>query len=480
MPVAYEMKPLTSLVKAMLPSLGFFGGTWADCLKLPVGGALRKIRVQRADEAADFLNLRGVLVQRGEATVSVPPGQLHIAQSSDRPESNLKPQGISALGGIHSLREVGAWWEAEVNGGVESDRVLLFNRSDGWGIRGRTLRVTVETVERGEQILYDATSPEFLRQTIEVIEHFAGERLGERSVGSVASASKWRTDAVCAVVNALRLGARTPSADEWLSIAALLPTAQGKQVGQDLGGEDWFLLAYGLCAQVARNPNSRSGVHSYSKVLNSRARLRRLEVEFDDVTQLLGVERMHHVRHGLSFRGQLREQAPEIARLVTRLREDLELVGMQPLIAYGSLLGAVREGRLLEHDDDFDMFVTLEAGTFEEFEEAKSRLYRLLEGRGWVVSPVRKYQNAHLKRGGSGVALDLFAVWLEGESAWTHMENMNWRELPRFWFEQTEEIEVDGIRALAPTHAEEFLRERYGTGWNKPDKFHDWRWPLTS
>lgn len=480
MPRAADVRPGTTIARAMFPSLGFFGGTWADCLALPFDGTLTRLRVERASETPGFLNLRGILLRKNRRPAVTDDLDLIISQSSDRPESKLAPQGVTRLTGIHTLKEVGAWWQAESLDGVVTDQILIFNRSDGMGIRSRELRVTAWNSLGQETVLYDSTSPEHLRKTLRRTEHFVGGQISNATIDTVARARQWRSDTVGRIAELVRRGELRVSAHTWIALAALLPTKRGRHPGDDLEGSDWLVLAYGLCSQIQRDARSRSGVQAYARVLDSAARLDRLEVEFDRATTALGTPPMHHVRHGIEYRGQLRDRAPQIAKAVEKLSVDLASEGLVPLLAYGSLLGAIREEHLLDHDDDFDLFVTLGAGTEEEFHERRRALHCALEARGWTVEPNGKFKNAHIWNGEEGSKLDLFSVWDDGVSAWTHMEGMKWRSMPRNWFLKHSPIEVDGIRLEASDYASEFLAERYGQNWMTPDKYYDWRWPLSN
>jgi hypothetical protein len=478
MSLARNVKPGSAISRAMLPSLGFFGGTWADCLTLPYEACITRLRVERASDTPGFLNLRGILLRRNRKPASVNEDQLVISQSSDRPESKLEPQGVTKLTGIHSLKEVGAWWQVECLGGVLTDQILVFNRPDGMGIRSRDLRVTAWDDKGRKAILHDSTSREYFRGTLRQIEQFAGGQVCDAEVDSLAMARRWRSDLVGRIADLIRKGEIRVSASNWLALAALIPTKRGKGPGDDLEGADWLVLAFGLCAQLERDPRSRSGVQSYARVLNSAARLERLEVEFDRATAALGTREMHHVRHGIEVRGKLKSNIPQISKAAEKLAKDLGQDGLVPLLAYGSLLGAVREGHLLEHDDDFDIFVTLRADTIDEFNQLRLSMHKSLEARGWVVEPNGKFKNSHVWQLDGGAKLDLFAVWDDGNEAWTHMERMQWRSMPRAWFLDHEPIEVDGIRIEASRYARDFLAERYGPDWTTPDKYHDWRWPL--
>lgn len=465
-------------IASMLPSLGFFGGAWADCLQLPFDGKIASIEITRARPTPGFLNLRGVLLMMGGRIVPVPMSETRIEQSSSRSESGLSPQGLGELVGIHTDYEDRSWWRASVTEPVEVDTVVVFNRADGFGHRSRSLAIRAVDATGSSSLLYDAASTEHVRSTFATIERLAGRSLNPSHVSSVAQARKWRTDAVAAVCGALKGGAQVPSRQDWLYIAALLPSAPSHDLGMRLEGNDWFLLAYGLIAQVFRDPRSRSGFRSYGMVLDSRSRLERLEAEFGEVCSLLGVAPMQLVRHGISPIGELEDSMPQIGQLVDRLIVDLAEAGSRVQLARGSLLGAVRERRVIAHDDDLDVFMTVEAPTQEAFESKRAEILQMLKSRGWIVLPNPPYFNAHVSRPGSQVHLDLFGLWLHGERATTHMEKMMWRDMPRAWFEGESTVEIEGLTLPAPSDPEAFLNERYGPTWRIPDKYDDWRWPL--
>lgn len=478
MPRAKEVEPRTEIARAMLPSLGFFGGTWADCLDLRCSTRLRRLRIESVAPTSGFLNLRGVLARKDRRTLNLGDSEVEVVQSSDRPESRLQPQRLSKLTGIHSMRQVGAWWEAHLPSGADVDQIVIFNRADGLGDRSRELRVTIWGDGEEEDILFDSGTQSFLRQTVQDISRIAGGQFEDREINTIASAQRWRTNIVARLCDHIDRGGLFLTAGAWSAVAALLPTRPNNLPGGQLEGLDWKLLAFGLCSQLARDRRSRSGVHAYAKVLNTRSKLERLEAEFDSVTKSLDIAPIHHVRHGLDFRGKLSANSPSIARLVEVLKSDVLPFGATPVLAYGSLLGAVRDGKLLSHDDDFDVIVVLDAPSQKDFEIRRNELLGHLGSRGWNVSPNGNYFNAHLGRSGEPAIVDLFVAWDDGDFVWTHMEKMKWRTIQRDWFVNLNEVTVDGINIAGPKAAEEFLFARYGAGWVEPDKYYDWRWTL--
>ena len=61
-------------------------------------------------------------------------------------------------------------------------------------------------------------------------------------------------------------------------------------------------------------------------------------------------------------------------------------VGVRPFLMWGSLLGYVREGRLLRHDCDIDV------GILAEDYARKDALIAAMQTRGYIVEPDRKYK----------------------------------------------------------------------------------------
>lgn len=473
------MRIKSSFVRAALPSLGFFGGTWADNLEVHGEHRVLSLTVQRIDKREDFLNFRGLILKNEHKYLQLADDEFHISYSSIREREASLGQDIRKQVAFHSKKEQNPWWKVEFREPVDVDTVLLFNRGDALGSRSRNLRITIVDDSGRECVVYDSGSREFFDETLAVIEKFAGNAVSNCVVSNIEQAQKWRTDTVRALANSLRQGTAAPTKLEWIKLASLLPSRRGVRLGSDLEGDDWFLLAYGMCLQVHRDPRSRSGIQAYADVLNSVERLKRLEVEFQAVSRALGTEKMyHHVRHGISLTTSLSESSAELSEQVARLEEFLARRGEKIFLAYGSLLGAVRDGALLPHDDDFDVFLPIEAASIEEFRERKQLLYRELAQEGWLVRPVKNYHNGHVSLPEFSSHIDVFAVWIDGNRAWTHMEKMTWRSLPASWFAPGKRTNVNGISIRLLKESEQFLKERYGSTWNTPAKYFEWRWPL--
>lgn len=466
----------SDVLRTMFPGLGFIGSTWADRLMVDVFAEVTDVTLSCPGQQK--LDLKGVRVLLPTGTEVA-----HSVITSGEESGKQPPQDLFALKAIRARDADTAWWWVEFESPVTVRRLLVFN-THGW--LNRDLVVTVTTAA-GETVT--VRDPSSQKHVTAVMAAVGAYRLGgddAEGVASLQDARTWRQEAVADVMSSLRAGAPRPSQDAALLLSSLLPldapTAAGAPgpIVDPLTDDDMALLAYLLMAQVARNEVSRSGWPAYRYLPPNRDELRRLQAGFGPAAELLKVPPRNLTRHGLTVTGGLGENAPVIAGLVADLRKDLADQQLTPLIAYGSLLGQVREGHLLAHDDDFDAMVCVEAEDREEFDKRRQEIVAQLREAGWKVRLNGKYWNVHVERSDSGATIDLFFVHVSGAQAFTHMHRMKVLPVPADWLATGPEVEVDGIRINVPAEPEKFLESRYGKGWTESDPYDDWVWPLSS
>ncbi|GAA1749419.1 class I SAM-dependent methyltransferase [Agromyces humatus] len=155
---------------------------------------------------------------------------------------------------------------------------------------------------------------------------------------------------------------------------------------------------------------------------------------------------------------------------MTLVLADLDELGYTAAITGGSLLGAVREGRILAHDDDIDLLVYLGEAAPPDVSIASYALERSIRARGQEVI---RHSDAHLQvlfphdAPGAAAHVDLFLGF--------HDKGVyNQPIAVRGPFEPTSllpltEIELEGIRVPSVADAEEWLALCYGKGWRVPD-----------
>ncbi|MFD1343273.1 LicD family protein [Litorisediminicola beolgyonensis] len=151
----------------------------------------------------------------------------------------------------------------------------------------------------------------------------------------------------------------------------------------------------------------------------------------------------------------------------------VEATGHQVFLNSGTLLGVVRDGRLIDHDDDIDLAVILKATTDADAASEWRALAATLAETG-ALDPEGKRIAGLLKlRGPDGVEVDLFPAWfVEGRL----------QVYPHTRGELTEEQVLPLVPCpitghARPRDAEAMLAVNYGEGWRTPDPFFKFDWP---
>lgn len=148
--------------------------------------------------------------------------------------------------------------------------------------------------------------------------------------------------------------------------------------------------------------------------------------------------------------------------------EALQQAGLEPFIAYGTLLGAVREGRVLPHDSDADLgYVSRHTDPVDVCRES-FRVQRELAGQGWQTS---RYSGSAFKvavsEGGVTRGLDVFGGFMD-EGRLYLMGEIGTDYDPA-WIHPLGTAELSGRPMPVPARPDKLLEASYGTGWRVPD-----------
>lgn len=170
------------------------------------------------------------------------------------------------------------------------------------------------------------------------------------------------------------------------------------------------------------------------------------------------------------------ELMSELLRLLTTLREQ---AGVPAFVSYGTLLGAVRNGGLIGHDNDLDISYLSERGHPVDVVREGYRIERVLQQEGFAVrrgSGARMNVRLRLSDGFMRF-IDVFtAHWMEGV---LYTPSDTGFRLPRETILPLGTVELLGHQVPAPADPERLLAETYGPGWRVPDpsfKYHTPRW----
>lgn len=151
------------------------------------------------------------------------------------------------------------------------------------------------------------------------------------------------------------------------------------------------------------------------------------------------------------------------------LMEALKEFGLRPFLMAGMLLGAVRDGDLLPHEEDGDIGYVSSATTPADMMLESYRLERFLAERGFESL---RHSGTHLQidfaRDGRHEAnVDVFGGFYLDD--WFIQPFQVRARIPRDALEPTGRVELRGVEFDSPADPEPWLEANYGTGWKVPD-----------
>lgn len=160
------------------------------------------------------------------------------------------------------------------------------------------------------------------------------------------------------------------------------------------------------------------------------------------------------------------ELMDEVVRLIDVLSD---VAGVPTYVCYGTLLGAVRNGRIIGHDNDVDIaYVSEHLHPVDVVREAY-RIERILLQEGYLVrrgSGVRINVRFRLSDG-SMRRVDVFTShWVEGV---LYIPSDTGFRLPRETILPLGTVELMGREVPAPADPERLLAATYGESWRVPD-----------
>jgi hypothetical protein len=148
-------------------------------------------------------------------------------------------------------------------------------------------------------------------------------------------------------------------------------------------------------------------------------------------------------------------------------------LGIEFYLAYGSLLGCVRDGKLIPFDDDIDVAYmsrhTDVRDVAREFHEIKARLQ--------AVAPSLSIQTGVVDTGQMSISradlrFDIFTSWIDGSQRYNCYFGVSGAlDQPSLPMKR---VELLGREVTIPAQAERILEWAYGPGWAVPDPHFSW------
>ena len=155
--------------------------------------------------------------------------------------------------------------------------------------------------------------------------------------------------------------------------------------------------------------------------------------------------------------------------MTAALLHDLnEVVGVPAYVAYGTLLGAVRSGRVIGHDTDADVSYLSRFSHPADMATESFRIQRELRRLGWTIDRGRSAKLVVRKRKRH---IDIFVSYFRGD----RFSLDQWVEGPlrRDQILPLSTVTLEGHSLPAPADPAALLALNYGPGWRTPDpSFH--------
>jgi len=166
----------------------------------------------------------------------------------------------------------------------------------------------------------------------------------------------------------------------------------------------------------------------------------------------------------------------QVMALYSRTRALLSAeLGLDVFLMYGSLLGAVREGGPISHDNDLDAaYVSRHTDPKQAARELQQIAFLLVE-RGFDVDCRRTTLHIH-DSDDPRVRIDLFHTFFdEGGTLRFPFGAAGTTDLVRDDWQGVQETDFLGQRVLVPVCAEQLVEVLYGAGWRQPVPGFNWK-----
>lgn len=449
-----------SQVTRQFADLDFFdpGGTldlrrrvpWVTCIRIEL-------------PKREFLHLASVLVEARqggdlgpEATVttsSTYPGY----EETDSPARLFDPANTAIA--IHTNKQSRPWLELGFDHPVDVQRIFLRNRRDAHAVRARGIQVLVRHENGSWTTTYDGLERErVFDDAVErhVRDSTAAWQIG-RHIGQVVTSGPFA-----------RADTKVKTSEQ------RTPTAGPPRSGSDLPSGLDAVAVTGL-ARILTAVHLRD----YATV---RADLDRMEIPDADkarfkelVNRWIEHRGLEWDIHGIrrTFRFYSDEEKADYLGLALEVIECLHDLSDNVCFGFGAVLGIVRDGDLIGHDDNLDVIVGFEPGQATTLTEGKELIRECLAGYGYAISGnyVALY---HVARPGGGPKVSVFAGIFEGDAVSWYPGKRG--SLARGMVFPPVHRELLGQRCPVPRGPEEYLPQIYGSDWATSDPQFRHRW----
>lgn len=192
----------------------------------------------------------------------------------------------------------------------------------------------------------------------------------------------------------------------------------------------------------------------------------------------LGIDKS--LRLAQTFDTRSAEHVAPLLDSIENVLAALKKAGVDAFPAYGTLLGAVRGGKLIGHDSDADLgYVSKHSHPVDVVRESFG-LQRALADMGYRIT---RYSGAAFKvdvleGDGSVRGLDVFGGFLSGGNL--HLMGEIRTPFEREWIFPLGTTTLEGRELPAPADTDKFLAATYGPSWRVPDPAFHFETPMST
>lgn len=462
---------LLALAEELLPGAGFFGGTEDFALSLDINETVDRVEIAVASGLPGYLNLRtllfydrdGVPLDRAALLRSA---VLSTIQGAASPEEIFRR--VLAGGTICSERQVFPTLTIEFQAPAGIGRIVIFNRGDLSCHRSKYLTCTAFHLDEAvyHYVNLSAESLLFEVRALLALCDLLPERLvSHESQGNIVK-----------VVHAALQERIEREHLDWTPrrLAALMPVFVATEVATEFQTSLCASIMLSLCGDNDYCETRR--LAPLQGILSTGSSIARMTREAGRLIEKRG----GLPRTFLAGKHRIQESALERDRDLFLSALDavfplMRQMGVEAMVCYGTLLGAVREHRFLPHDDDVDILYVDGSRSREEAHRRRAELITCLAAAGFWTHD--NNENFHVAIGGA--VIDVFPCWMADGRLTLMMENYRYRDVAAEIILPTSTIALYDRIYPAPADPAGLLVERYGEGWTTSNPYHEWPWRLS-
>ena len=466
---------------SMMPSRGFFGDIRHTPLRIDINEKLSSLIV-RNDNTNCYLNFSSLKIYSRDGQLLGPNEIERVTASSTVSKSDVKTM-IASNGSFHSMREDCPSLTITFNEPSLIGYIELVNRRDKWGSRIQNLAVLAELSSQEIVPIYNMQSSYNVERDLMIIDQVCHQAKIKSRTGGVKGESS-RKELLSVLLKELESNIERLQDKHFDMPMQMLSMWNETYKPLDIESHKIELSILALFVFHNTRKSLTLSLNSFSRLLPSSKDIEQLEENINCYRKQSSEQPIKLTKHGAAKQGMLVSNVNAVLTALNEVMQDLTTLGYQPCLAYGTLLGAKREGQFISHDDDVDILIELSREDINErnvktlMEKLQSELdsskYRVNIG-----SKTTTTYNIHVFHKQTNIMIDIFPYWFKKEHAYLHMEKMKIRSIPRHILTGRNEIELYGKPYPAPDNTSEFLEERYGDGWKTPDRYHEWPWPVS-